>query len=264
MKDALKQLAHALLNRLSRPSARRRRLHQAALSVPFPKRWSDVLRARCRHYERLPAPLQKRFRQQVQVFLAEKKVTGVEMRVNAETRVLVAASAVSLSVGWPEYTWDQLSEVLLYPANFDRDYNFGGGDMSGQAHPWGIVIVSVPALDRSFDETSSGYHVGFHEFAHLLDLTQTRFDGIPAGLGDDAIRRWLAIVEDEERRLRRGDSVLDRYALTSTVEFFPTAVEAFFQIPVRLAEKHPELCDFLSSYFAQDPASWDREASPRR
>jgi MtfA peptidase len=258
MKDALRQIAQSLLKRLGRPSARRRRLRQAAVSAPFPKPWRDVLRARCRHYQRLPTSLQKRFRQQMQVFLSEKKVTGVEMRVNEETRLLVAASAVSLSVGWPDYTWDQLAEVLLYPDNFDRDYNFGGTDLSGQAHPWGIVILSVPALDRSFEETSHGYHVGFHEFAHLLDLTQTRFDGIPAGLDDDSIRRWSAIMEREDQRLRRGDSVLDPYALTGAVEFFPTAVEAFFQMPVRLAERHAELYDFLSSYFAQDPASWDR------
>ncbi|HEY7190442.1 MAG TPA: zinc-dependent peptidase [Vicinamibacterales bacterium] len=258
MKDALKQLAQSLLHRLARPSARLRRLRQAALAAPFPRRWRDVLRARCRHYERLSPLLQTRFRQQVQVFLTEKKVTGVEMRVNAEMRVLVAASAVSLSVGWPDYTWDQLAEVLLYPDNFDRDYNFGGTDISGQAHPWGIVILSAPALNRSFEEASHSFHVGFHEFAHLLDLMQTQFDGIPAGLSDDSIRRWLAIVDDEQRRLRRGDSILDPYALTGTVEFFPTAVEAFFQMPVRLADSHAALYDFLSSYFAQDPASWDR------
>jgi len=255
-------LAQSLLILLSRPSARRQRLRQAAVSTPFPKQWKELLRDRCKHYRRLPSALQKRFRQQVQVFLSERKVTGVEMRVTDETRLLVAASAVSLSVGWLDYTWDQLAEVLLYPNNFDRDYNFGGTDFAGQAHPWGIVIMSVPALDRSFEETSQAYHVGFHEFAHLLDLTRTRFDGIPAGLGDDSIRRWLAIIEDEERRLRRGDSVLDPYALTGPVEFFPTAVEAFFQIPVKLAETHAELYEFLSSYFAQDPASWDRAIRP--
>jgi MtfA peptidase len=258
MKRALRQLAQSLLIRLGRPSARRRRLRQAAVSTPFPRKWKDVLTHRCRHYQRLPGALQKRFRQQVQVFLSERKITGIEMPVDDEARLLVAASAVSLSVGWPDYTWDQLAEVLLYPDSFDRDYNFGGAEYAGQAHPWGIVIISRPALDRSFAETSHAYHVGFHEFAHLLDLKKTHFDGIPAGLGDDSIRRWLAIIEDEGRRLRQGDSVLDPYALTGRVEFFPTAVEAFFQTPVRLAGKSAELYEFLSSYFAQDPASWDR------
>lgn len=258
MKDLLSRLTRGVLTRLSRAPRRLRRRREAAASVPFPKSWSKKLSARCEHYNRLPTSYRQRFRQQVQVFLAEKRITGVEMEIDDEIRLLVAASASSLSVGWPDYTWDQLAEVLLYPDNFDRDYNFGGGNAAGEAHQWGIVILSVPALSRSFDDTADGFHVGFHEFAHLLDLTQSRFDGIPPGLSDTSIREWLAIVEKEEARLRRGDSVLDPYALSNPVEFFATAVEAFLQIPVALANRHLELYEFFSSYLCQDPAAWER------
>jgi Mlc titration factor MtfA (ptsG expression regulator) len=130
------------------------------------------------------------------------------------------------------------------------------------AHPWGTVILSVPALNRSFDNPSDGYHVGFHEFAHLLDLAQTRFDGIPSYLNDDSIRRWILIVENEENRFRRGDSVLDPYGSTGPVEFFATAVESFFQTPAILADRHEELYEFLATYFCQDPASWIRSKRP--
>jgi MtfA peptidase len=220
-----------------------------------------LLQTRCEHYRRLPPANRERFEHQAQVFLSTKRITGIEMGVTDETRVLVAASAVSLTAGWPDYAWDQLSEVLLYPSDFDRDYNFGGTDASGRAHPWGIVILSVPALNRSFDVVADGYHVGFHEFAHLLDLAQTRFDGIPSYLDDDSVRRWTNIVQSEEDRLLRGDSVISPYALTHPAEFFATAVEAFFQMPVALADRHGELYEFLSSYFCQDPASWSRAAS---
>ena len=67
--------------------------------------------------------------------MAEKRVTGVDLDVTDELRLLVAASAVTLSVGWPDYEWDQLSEVLLYPDDFDRDYASGAADLTGQAHP---------------------------------------------------------------------------------------------------------------------------------
>ena len=55
---------------------------------------------------------------------------------------------------------------------------FGADDLSGQAHPWGTVILSAPALCHSFRDPDDAYHVGFHEFAHLLDLEQSHFDGI--------------------------------------------------------------------------------------
>jgi len=258
----LEQLARALLSRLGEPSPRRRRQRDAVLASPFPSVWVDLLESRCEHYRRLPTAYRDHFKDQTQVFLAEKPITGVEMEITDEARLLVAASAISLTVGWPDYTWDQLTEVLLYPEDFDRDYNFGGTDASGSAHPWGVVILSVPSLNRSFDNSSDGYHVGFHEFAHLLDLAQNRFDGIPSFLSDDAIRQWLTIVQKEEDRLRQGDSVLDPYALSSSVEFFATAVEAFLQIPTAVADRHSELYAFLSTYFCQEPASWSEIATP--
>ena len=32
---------------------------------------------------------------------------------------------MTLSLGWPAYDWEQLNEVLLYPDDFDRDYEIG-------------------------------------------------------------------------------------------------------------------------------------------
>ena len=185
-----------------------------------------------------------------------------EREVDDETRLLVAVSAVSLTVGWPDYTWDQLAEVLLHPEDFDRDDNFGGTDASGRAHPWGIVILSVPALNRSFDEASDGYHVGFHEFAHLLDLLHSRFDGIPSGLSDDSIRRWMKIIQAEEDRLRRVIPYLIRMLYRTRLSSLRRQWKLFFRRLLRFAGQHGELYEFLSSYFCQDPASWSHPARP--
>jgi len=258
----LRQLGHAVASGWGKIVAPRRARRQAILSAPFPQPWKDFLASRSPHYRRLPVADRAQFDEQAQIFLAEKRITGVETEVSVEQKLLVAASAVTLSVGWPEYTWDQLAEVLVYPDNFDRDYRFGGTDLSGQAHPWGIVILSAPALVRSFADTDHGYHLGFHEFAHLLDLVRARFDGIPAYLSDESIQQWVTIVEREEERLRRGDSELSPYGLTAPAELFAVAVEAFFQKPVALANSHGELYAFLSSYFRQDPAAWIRSAIP--
>jgi MtfA peptidase len=256
----LKQLGQAVASGFGRIVAPRRARRQAILSSPFPQPWKDFLEARSSQYRRLPVAYRAQFDDQAQIFLAEKRITGVETEVSDEMKLLVAASAVTLSVGWPGYTWDQLAEVLVYPENFDRDYRFGRTDLSGQAHPWGIVILSAPSLVRSFAETDAGYHLGFHEFAHLLDLVQTRFDGIPAYLSDESIEQWVKILEREVERLRRGDSELRPYGLSGRAEMFAVAVEAFFQTPVALTSAHSELYALLSSYFRQDPAAWSQTA----
>ncbi len=251
----------------SRVLERRGRRRAAALALPFPDVWRHLLLERYDHYERLPPEWRARFEDDLRLFLAEKRITGVGIEATDEQRVLVAASAVTLTLGWPDAEWDQLTEVLLYPDDFDRDYGFGADGeegRAGEAHPWGTVILSVPTLEESFDYDDDAYHVGLHEFAHLLDVEQARFDGMPAGLAAEAREAWPALVEREMERIRRDRSVLDEYGAEDAVEFFPVAVEAFFERPRQLRRRHEELYETLRGYFAQDPAAWEDARGRRR
>jgi Mlc titration factor MtfA (ptsG expression regulator) len=110
-----------------------------------------------------------------------------------------------------------------------------------------------------------------HEFAHLLDVEHTDFDGIPVGLGEPQARMLVQLREHEMRRMRQGRSVLDAYGAHDPVEFLPVAVEAFFEAALATREHHPELYALLAAYFRQDPAAWDdarglslRPRRPRR
>lgn len=238
---------------------RRRARRQELIRAPFPDAWRRFLTERYEHYERLPEELRRRFEGDVRVFLAEKRITGVGVEATDDLRLLVAASAVTLSLCWPEYEWDHLTEVLLYPQNFDRDYSFEEPELAGQAHPWGTVILSVPALVESFEDPWDAFHVGLHEFAHLLGLTQTEFGAVPVGLPAARAGQWMEVVEKERERLRRGKSVIDTYGEESPEEFLAVAVEAFFEIPLALRLRHREVYAILGEYFRQDPAAWDDE-----
>jgi Mlc titration factor MtfA (ptsG expression regulator) len=263
MKSTWEQFAQALIARFGGVPKRVERQRRATLATPFPGAWTEILNRRSQHYRRLPPAHRQCFEQQIQIFLSEKRITGVDVDLVDELKLLVAASGVSLTAGWPDYTWDQLSEVIVYPQDFDRDYSFDRGHVSGLAHQWGVVILSLPALNRSFEESSDAYHVGFHEFAHLLDLAGTRFDGIPSYLDDDSTRRWVTLLEQEAERIECNDSILDPYALSSPVELFAVSVEAFFETAIPLADRHADLYRFLAAYFSQDPAAWSRDSHGR-
>lgn len=246
----------ALAQRLSRRTRTRRR----ALATPFPERWRAYLEQRYDHYERMPPDWRARFEADLRIFLAEQRVTGVGVDVTDELRLLVAASAVTLSVGWPTYEWDQLTEVLLYADDFDRDWRVEDAedpDRAGETHPWGTIILSVPSLEHSFDDPDDAFHVGIHEFAHLLDVDQSHFDGIPPGLSGAEAQAWTQLAGKEMERLRRGRSVLDEYGSEEPAEFFACAVEAFFEASLALRRRHPDLYAALRDYFGQDPAAWD-------
>jgi hypothetical protein len=245
---------------VGRRAARRR----AALALPFPGKWRAFLLERYDHFERLDAAFRARFEDDVRIFLAEKRITGVAVDVTDELRLLVAASAVTLSVGWPDYEWDQLTEVLLYAQNFERDhYTFDpASDFVGEAPGWGTVILSVPALLESFETPDDAYHVGIHEFVHLLAPVEADGHapgGLPVGLDGARGREWVAVAEKEMERLRHGRSAFDDYGADDPVEFLGVAVEAFFEIPQEVRRRHREVYALLAGYFGQDPAAWDDE-----
>jgi Mlc titration factor MtfA (ptsG expression regulator) len=243
----------------------RRRAKRRAdlLAQPFPEGWRDWLIDACDHYARLPSGPRRAFEDALRIFVGEKRVTGIEVEVTDELRLLVASSAVSLSLAWPDYDWSQLTEVLLYPDDFDRDYTFGGDERSGETHPWGTVILSVPSLYESFEYPDDAFHVGYHEFAHLLDAERAGFDGIPPGLARGPEREWVRLAEQAMEGMRGpGPTVIDRYGAHDPVEFFAVAVEAFFERPRALRKRHPAIYASFAEYFGQDPAAWD-DARPR-
>ena len=50
--------------------------------------------------------------------------------------------------------------------------------------------------------------------------------------------------------------MLDDYGTTNPAEFFAVATECFFEKPIRLRRKHPQLYEELEAYYRQDPASF--------
>ena len=223
---------------------------------PFPDEWASFLWDHSAHYRRLPGRLRTAFEEDVQRFIGRQRITGVGTKVDDPLRLLVAASAITLSVRWPGYKWSEVAEVLLYPDDFDRDYVVGRREVAGMAHIWGTVILSVPSLQHSFAYHDDPYHVGLHEFAHLLTYDRGQPTTLPIGLSPARIQLWEAIQVHELKRVAAGRSILDTYPLHPS-EFFPSAVEAFFQKPIELRDGHRRLYGFLSGYFRQTPALWE-------
>ena len=70
---------------------RRRRL---LVSQPFPAEWEAVLQQDVVFYRSLDESGRTRFRRELQVFLGEKRITGIKTTLDTTTRVLAGASAI--------------------------------------------------------------------------------------------------------------------------------------------------------------------------
>jgi hypothetical protein len=71
--------------------------------------------------------------------------------------------------------------------------------------------------------------------------------------------RWEAVMSREYERLCRAcqagqATLLDCYGTENRGEFFAVASEVFFQDPVRLMRRHPEMYELMCAAYRQDPA----------
>ncbi len=250
---------------MTRKVRRRRRI----LARAFPTDWEAILQREVVFFRALDAEDQKRFRREVQVFLGEKLITGIGLKLDETTRVLTAASAVIPIFGFPEWEWDQISEVLIYPDRFDNEYKFEGAaaentlGMVGTGAMNRMMILSKPDILAGFRNAGDKRNVGLHEFAHLVDKSDGRIDGMPGvGLDQATIGPWIELVRRKMNEMERGDSDINPYGLTNEAEFFAVATEYFFERPGVMERKHPELYVMLSGVFNQSLG--ERAAALRR
>ncbi|MCP4573487.1 MAG: peptidase [bacterium] len=238
---------------MTRKIRRRRRI----LAQPFPAEWEAALQGDVVFFRALAPEEQVRFRREVQIFIGEKHITGIKTEVDTRTLVLAAASAVIPIFGFPDWEWDQISEVLIYPGRFDQNFDVEGGQstlgMVGTGFMNRMMVLSKPDLLQGFRNAEDKRNVGLHEFAHLVDKADGSVDGVPAvGLDRQAIGPWVELVRRKMQEIEDGDSDLNRYALTNEAEFFAVATEYLFERPGLMRRKHPELFAMMQKIFAQD------------
>lgn len=245
---------------------RRRRL---LLSQAFPPEWEAVLQQEVVFYRVLSRGEKDRFRRLLQVFIGEKRITGIKLELDTTTLVLAAASAVIPIFGFAGWEWHQINEILIYPARFEEGFSFGDTrqhttlGMVGAGAMNGVMILSKPDLIDGFRNPGDKRNVGLHEFAHLVDKSGGAIDGVPTvGLNRQSIGPWIELVHRKMKEIEDGRSDIDPYALTNEAEFFAVATEYFFERPGVMRKKHPHLFAALERVFNQDLSS--RIAAIRR
>ncbi len=249
---------------------------RAILQDPFPDGWRRILVESVLHYSFLDDDEKNHLEQLIQVFIAEKKFEGCNgLEVTDEIRVVIAAEACMLVLGLPHDLYRGLISLLIYPSSVvvppSRMGVFTQGPLverpeiaiSGQAFLHGPVILVWDEAKRAARHPERGHNVVYHEFAHLLDMSDGVADGTPVLHGRDQYRTWAQVFSKEFIALRQASkkgkkTFLDPYGALNEAEFFAVATEFFFDKPVQMQKKHKALYDVLAGFYLQDTAGRER------
>ncbi len=252
----------------------RERRRERILEEPFPEAQLAVLDRNVAHYHRLNANDQKRLRDLVQVFVAEKVWEGCGGLVLSEDmKFTIAAQACMLVLELPHRLYEDVESILVYPSAvlrpeakvgvFVRSSGIvasGPLALLGEAHVRGPVVLAWDRVVRDGRNPRDGHNLVYHEFAHKLDMIAGNADGTPPLASREDRERWHHVCEDVFLELRartaRGEpTFIDEYGATNEAEFFAVITEHFFDQPRALREAEPALYEVLRAFYRQDPAA---------
>ncbi|GGK76261.1 zinc-dependent peptidase [Rufibacter glacialis] len=242
-------------------ATRKNRRRKKVMAQEFPAEWRKILTDRVGFYHTLKTDAEKeRFEKMVQLFLSEKRITGIEVTIDDTTKVLVAASAIIPVFGIQDWEYQNLGEVLVFPGSLERfkdEDSEAVSEVLGRVNPFQndhYVTLSKPALERGFNDMADRQNVGIHEFAHLLDQADGEINGTPtAYLPQELVLPWQQLVDRKIKQIKKGESDINPYGATNEAEFFAVSTEYFFEKPGQMAEKHPRLYAMLTRIFRQNP-----------
>jgi len=252
----------------------RERRRDKILEQPFPAEHVAFLERNVKHYQRLTGEQQKRLRDLVQVFVAEKNWEGCGgLTLTDEMKVTIAAQACLLVLELPHRLYEEVESILVYPSTVLRPETKQGvfvrsgsivasGPIAllGEAHGRGPVILAWDRVLRDGQRPRDGHNLVYHEFAHKLDMIDGHADGTPPLATREQRKQWSEVLERVFLELRastqRGQSTfIDEYGAVNEAEFFAVVTEHFFDQPRELARAEPELYEVLSAFYRQDPAA---------
>jgi Mlc titration factor MtfA (ptsG expression regulator) len=219
--------------------------------------WHEPLLKYVSFYENLNHQEQKVFRQRMSAFLNETYVEAVGFELEELDKLLVAASAVIPVFRFKEWSYNNLSGVIIYPENFNE--NLGYADHHSDRMIGGLVgtgrfekqmILSRTALYHGFKNDTDKLNTSIHEFVHLLDKIDGQTNGLPEAFLDKSyILPWMNLMHQEMEAINNDKSDIRSYAATNQAEFFAVTSEYFFSRPQLMKRKHPELYNMLELCF---------------
>ena len=224
-----------------------------------PKHWHSILVKKVLFYKNLSKENQLIFRKRMMLFLSEINIEGVNTEIEELDKILIASSGIIPVFGFPNWSYNNLSGIIVYPDSFNEDLQFSDKDknkrilgMVGTGRFEKQMILSKKAIRLAFNNKTDKHNTPVHEFVHLLDKMDGQTDGIPEFfLGKEYIEPWLELMHKEMEAINNDASDIRKYGGTSEVEFFAVASEYFFERPKLFQQKHPELYTMLSQCFQQ-------------
>lgn len=166
------------------------------------------------------------------VELVEK---GVEL--TREDRLLIAAPAVILTMGYRRFHAGNFDMIYVYPTAYRRKDSHQY--FHGETSPMGVIVVNWKRVKEGIEDPDDAMHLLYHEYAHAFMISKSAYrfreDKYFVKLVNKHLTNMLNSQEVQNSNLLRP------YSLTNEHEFFACVIEEMMERADILKQEHPEV-----------------------
>ena len=179
-------------------------------------------------------------------------------KITDEMRVLVAASAIQLTYGYPDLYFQHFKTIILYAEEYYSPLT--GQYHQGEVNAGGAIVLSWNNFRAGFNNLNDGRNLAMHEMAHALRLSNI-FDNQGYDFIDrDALLEFEHLAKAEMMIIEDGKNSFFRlYGGTNLHEFFSVAVECFFEQPQEFNSYNSHLYELMTRILRIDLLNFTNE-----
>lgn len=196
------------------------------------------------------------FLKRLQIFMQKKEFVSRLTKPNQKVHLLIGASAIQLSFGWPEYDLASFKKILVYPDKYFNKIteNHHHGEVNVDLK---LIVISTQNFLFGIRDEEDGIHLAIHEFAHAF-LIQFANDKNRHFLRN--FDEWKEEAEKVMEIIKQQKQIFFReYASTNIQEMFAICAENFFERPAEFKNQFSTFFELTLRLYNQNPLN---EKSP--
>ena len=215
--------------------------------TPLSEREKHILRHHITGVKSLKESDRNRFYKRVAWFRAKKAFVYKARIENKNTiELLVSAAGVLLTLGLKNYKFVRsVHKIVVYPSDYysviNKKRHLGEYNLGLKT-----LVFAADSVKEGFEINTDNLNLALHEFAHALYFETSGRSSWEALRFQWGFRKLTKVFNESIKDgIKVDDAFFRSYAATNVFEFFSVTIEHFFESPMELRSRFPEVHNLI-------------------
>ena len=165
-----------------------------------------------------------------------------DFEVTQEMKLMIAASAVTLTFGFRNYRFKLLNKILIYPDLYVSTAT--KRKHKGEYNPrLKTLVFSWKDYLKGYEVNDDNINLGIHEFTHVIHINSYKAKDVNSMIFRNEYQQLKRMIQGDQNIKDKlvSSNYVRRYAFHNQYEFIAVLIENFIETPETFKVEFPEI-----------------------